>query len=306
MTAHVTPWTLVGGPEPDRFHDGGTDETPADPGAPPRIVLERVEVGDLERRTERFRMLRRVAYRDREHGLLLVPADLGSFESDLTSVPMLFTWLVPRTGRHLPPALLHDGLVHGPDEAASYVSPDGRVLDRVDADRVFRAAMRDTDTGPVRSWLVWSAVTLGTIWHGSTRWSRARHWRYRSAAAATLLVVAVLGVLATLDLFDVIDWIPWMGEGRSFALELVGGLAGAVVVPLLLGLTWGRFAVAGCVTGVALAVLLHVTVLLGLITAAYLAAEWVARRRPLAALVVGGVVVAAHVTLIVLFLTAFR
>lgn len=301
----MSPWTLAGGPEPERFHDGGTDDDPPDPGSPPRILLERVESGDLERRTERFRMLRRIAYRDREHGVLLVPADLSAFDSDLASVPTLFTWLVPRTDRHLPPALLHDGLVHGPGERPSYLSPEGRVLDRLDADRVLRTAMRDTDTGPVRSWLVWSAVTLGTVWRGSARWSRGQHWRYRAAAGLSLLVVAVLGVLATLDLLDVIAWIPWMGE-RPLALELVGGLSGAVVVPLLLGLTWGRLAVAGCVTGVALAVLLHVTVLLGAISLVYLGAEWVARRRPLAALALAGLVVASLAALAVLFVTPLR
>ena len=297
---HVGPWSRRGGPEPGRFHDGGTAEEPPQPGSPPRIVLERVEAGDVHRRTERFRMLRRLAYRDREYGELLVPVDLHSFDTDLTSVPALFTWLVPRTGRHLPPALLHDGLVHGPDEPASYRSVEGHVLDRVAADRVFRTAMRDTDTGPVRSWLVWSAVTLGTIWHGSGAWSRATHWRYRLAAAATLLVVAVLGVLATLDLLDVVDAVPWMGADRPFALELLGGLAGAVVVPLLLGLTWGRFAVAGVVTGIALAVLLHVTVLLAAISLLYLAAEWAGRRRPVAVAVTAGVVAAASLVLTVL------
>ncbi|WGX98184.1 DUF1353 domain-containing protein [Nocardioides sp. L-11A] len=293
----MSPWTPVR-PEPERFHDEGSAD-------PPRIVLERVESGDLHRRTERFRMLHRIAYRDREYGDLLVPADLGSFETDLTSVPTIFTWLVPRTGRHLPPALLHDGLVHAPDELPTYLSVEGHVLDRVAADRVFRAAMRDTDTGPVRSWLVWSAVTLSTIWHGSASWSPARHLRYRLAALATVLVVAVLGVLATLDLFDVIDGVPWMGE-RSFARELAGGLAGAVVVPLLLGLTWGRFAIAGVVTGVALAVLLHVTVALALITLAYQAAEWVARRTPVAAVVIAGVVITADLVLVVLFVSPFR
>ncbi|KRC46479.1 MULTISPECIES: DUF1353 domain-containing protein [unclassified Nocardioides] len=295
--------------EPGRFFDGGTDgPDPADrpdPASPPRIVLERVERGDVHRRTERFRLLRRVAYRDREYGVLLVPADLGGFESDLTSVPTIFTWLVPRTGRHLPPALLHDGLVHGPHEPASYLSEEGHVLDRVAADRVFRDAMRDTDTGPVRSWLVWSAVTLGTIRGGSTAWSKARHARYLATAIGTLLAITLLGVLATLDLFDVVDVLPWMGE-RPLLEELVGGLAAAVVVPLLLGLTWGRFAVAGCVSGIALAVLLHVTVVLALISLGYQAAEWVARRRPLAAAATAGVVLIALLALVILFIGPFR
>lgn len=301
----VSPWALDGGPQPERFHDGGTDLEPPDPAHPPRVVLERVERGDLHRRTERFRMLRRLAYRDRAYGELLVPADLRAFETDLTSVPTLFTWLVPRTGRHLPPALLHDGLVHGAEDSPTYVSLEGHVLDRVAADRVFRAAMRDTDTGPVRSWLVWSAVTLGTIWDGSASWSRARHLGYRAAAVGSLLTIAVLGVVATLDLFDVVAWLPWMGDGRGFWLELAGGLAGAVVVPLLLGLTWGRFAIAGAVTGVALAVLLHVTVLLGAISLGYLAAEWVARRRPVAVVVALAVVLVASLVLTVLLVGPF-
>lgn len=301
----ITAWALEGGAQPDRFHDGGTATEPPDGASPPRVVLERVESGDLERRTERFRMLRRLAYRDREYGDLLVPADLDGFETDLTSVPTLFTWLVPRTGRHLPPALLHDGLVHAADEPASYLSTEGHVLDRVAADRVFRAAMRDTDTGPVRSWLVWSAVTLGTIWHGSTSWSRSRHLRYRITAFGSLLVVAVLGVLATLDLFDAIDWVPWMGE-RATRLELAGGLAGAVVVPLRLGLAWGRFAIAGAVSGIALAVLLHVTALLALVSLGYQATEWVARRRPVAAIAAAAVVVAASTVLTFLLLGPYR
>ncbi len=291
--------------EPGRFFDGGTASADPDPTQPPRIVLERVEVGDVRRRTERFRMQRRIAYRDREYGVLLVPADPGTFDSDLASVPALFTWLVPRTGRHLPPALLHDGLVHGADEIPDYVSEDGHVLDRVAADRVFRDAMRDTDTGPVRSWLVWSAVTLGTIRAGSTAWSRGRHLRYLLVAAATLLVIAALGVLATLDLFDVVDVLPWMGE-QPFAEELLGGLAGAVVVPLVLGLAWGRFAVAGAVSGIALAVLLHVTVVLGLITLACLGVEQLARRRPVAALTAGAIVMGASLLVLILSLPPFR
>lgn len=283
-------------PEPDRFHDGGDDVEPPAPGRPARVVLERVEEGGLRRRTERFRMVRRLGYRDREHGDLLVPARLDSFESDLVSVPALFTWLVPRTGRHLPAALLHDGLVHRADEEPTYLSAEGRRLDRVAADRVLRSAMRDLDTGPVRSWLIWSAVTLGTIAAGSSSWGPVLRLRYRVAAVGSLLLIAVLGVLATLDLVDVVAVVPWMGE-RPLWLELAGGLAGAVVVPLLLGLTWGRFAVAGAVTGVALAVLLHVTVVLAAISVAYVGTEWVARRRPLAVLVLGGAVVLASAVL---------
>ena len=75
---------------------------------------------------------------------------------------------------------------------------------------------------------------------------------------------------------------------------------------LVLGLAWGRFAVAGAVSGVALAVLLHVTVALGLITLAYLAAEWLTRRQPVAALTAGVLVIGASLLVLILCLGPFR
>ncbi|WP_182379791.1 DUF1353 domain-containing protein [Nocardioides sp. WS12] len=289
-------------PQPSKFYDGGLPPGEPRPDLPVKVMLERIEKPSGRKQRESFLLLRRIAYRDDVYGEILVPADPATFETDFTSVPTLFTWLVPKTGAHLPAALIHDGMVGAHDYVATGYPPGQDPIDRVAADAIFRRAMRDSMIGPIRQWLVWSAVTLGTIWGGSTAWSTTRHWRYRIAALASILVVVALGVIATLDLFDVVAWLPWMGEGRSFAVELVGGLAGAVVVPLLLGLTWGRFAVAGVVSCVALAVLLHVTVLLGLISVAYLGAEWVARRKPVAMIVLAGVVIAAHLVLVLLFL----
>lgn len=279
--------------QPRRFYDGGTATEPPDPTAEPRVLLERVV-----RRKEEFRMLRRIAYDDAEYGEILVPDDTETFFTDFASVPAIFTWLVPKSGRHLPAALVHDGLVHPPGEP-TYVSSDGHVIDRVGADRVFRDAMRDSEVGFVRRWLVWSVVTLATIAGGSVAWSRAELWRRRLVLVATLAVVVVIGVIATLDLLDRVDWLPWMGD-RVWWVEVAGGLAAAIVVPLLLGLTWGRFRVAGAVAGMALAVLLHVTVLLGVISLLYLASEWLARRRSLALPVGAAVLVAACAVLMTL------
>ncbi len=264
-------------PQVRRFHDGGTASEPPDRDAELRIVLERLTEGGAEV----FRLERRVGYADRELGELLVPADDG-FRTDLTSVPWLFTWLVPKTGAHLPAALLHDGLVGGADGPASYVSSEGHVVTRDVADRVFRDAMADTGTGPVRRWVVWSAVTAATIAVGSEAWSRGRWWRYRVAAGSTLLVVLLVGTLATLDLVDAGVALPWMGH-RPWWAELVGGAAGAVAIPFLLGLTWGRFRVAGAVLGVLLALLLHVTVALLLLTGLYRLVERLARSAPMVA-----------------------
>lgn len=292
-------------PRPAAFYDGGLPPADPRPDLPAKVMLERIETPGSKPR-EAFRMLRRIAYRDEEYGELLVPANLESFETDFASVPTLFTWLVPKTGAHLPAALLHDGLVGGSDYVATGHPGVPDPVDRVGADLVFRRAMRDTGIPLIRRWLVWSAVTLGTIWAGSEKWSRGRHLRYRAPAVGSLVLVAALGVAATLDLFDVVAWLPWMGADRGFLLELVGGLAGAIVIPLLLGLTWGRFAVAGAVTGIALAVLLHVTVLLLGLTGVYLAAERAARRTPVAALVATGLVVSACLLLTVLLVGTSR
>jgi hypothetical protein len=291
--------------EAHRFYDGGLDAdhdhpaVPPDPAAEPQIVLRRVAEGGQEQ----FAMQRRIAYRDRHLGELLVPRVTETFRSDLTSVPALFTWLVPKTGLHLPATLLHDGLVHPPGDV-TYVSTEGHVVLRPEADRVLRDAMADAGTALLRRWLVWSAVTAATMLSGvGTGWSHARALRYRVTAALTLLAIAVLGVLATLDLFDVAGApeLPWMGD-RDWFVELVGGLAGAVVIPLLLGLTWGTFRRAGAVVGVTLAVLLHVTAALLLLTLLYRTLEWLTARVPALVLALTGLGIAVALVVFLVLL----
>jgi hypothetical protein len=55
------------------------------------------------------------------------------------------------------------------------------------------------------------------------------------------------------------------------------------VIPLALSLLWGRFLMAGVISCVTLAVLLHVTVGLAAISLAYQGLERIARRAPLTA-----------------------
>lgn len=317
-------------PQPDRFFDGGTDDEPPERGLRPRIVLERVPGaapgtgstdGAASGSTDRFRMLRRIGYDDHRLGPILVPDDLDRATTDLASVPSLFTWLVPKSGRHLPAALVHDGLVGGGGGAGTgepQYRADAGTIDRAEADRVFRDAMRDGGTGLIRRWLVWSAVTLATVHVGVREWSALRRWRYRIPVYATLLVVAVLGVLATLDLLDLapsVVGVPWMEDRAAggvpggfwpggfwpsgFWGEVAGGAAGALVVPLLLALTWGRFAVAGAVIGVAMAFLLHVTVVVAALTLGYQALEWATARWPRAVLTAATVLVGAGALVLV-------
>jgi transposase InsO family protein len=287
-----------------RFYDGGVDgdaehpEVPPDPNADPKIVLTRV----AEHGREQFAMQRRIAYRDRHLGELIVPRVTGTFRSDLSSVPALFTWLVPKTGQHLPATLLHDGLIHAPGDV-TYVSTDGHVVLRAEADRVLRDAMADAGTTLTRRWLVWSAVATVTMLSGAgTGWPTRSAWRYRATAALTLALIAVLGVCATLDLFDVgvpgVPELPWMGD-RGWFTELAGGLSGAFVVPLMMSLAWGRFRIAGAVVGVTLAVLLHVTVALLGLTALYRALEWLTAKVPTFMVILVGVLTAATLVIFV-------
>ncbi|WP_067563719.1 DUF1353 domain-containing protein [Nocardia acidivorans] len=250
---------------------------PAPPVQPlPDLTISLERLYDTASGREEFRLLHRIGYVDDAPrigvGTIQVPADLEHWTTDLTSVPPFLTWLVPKTGAHLPAAILHDGLVLNRDEPASYIAE--RVIHRDEADRIFRDAMAKTGTGLIRRWLVWSAVTVATMHAGrQVDWTPIQKWHYRIALWGTLGLIVVLGVWGTLDLFNIplLPGVPWMGERPVSAL--VGGLSGTVVIPLLLGLTWGKFRVAGWIIGPLIAVVIPAVVPIVLIGWLYVAVE---------------------------------
>lgn len=242
---------------------------PHDPERAPEIVLTRL----VENDREAFRLERPIGYWDAHLGGVIVPANLARFRTDLTSVPRFFTWLVPRTGRHLPAALLHDGLVHRPHEPQTYIADTP--IDRVAADRLFRHAMRDLGTSWLRRWLVWTAAATGTMAGGPLRrtlWGKV-------AVSLMVAVVIALGTAATIDLFDCREALPWMGD-RPAWLEVAFGAVGALAVPAALAVLWGRRWAAGVIAGAALALLLHVTVAITIVYALFTAAESAIERQP--------------------------
>jgi len=292
--------------QPRRFYDGGEPGGPTWPDEELRVELERrLRPGGGDVAVECFRLRRRIAYNDRHCGEIVVPVAYDTFETDLVSVPALFTWLVPKTGAHLPAALIHDGLVGSPADRPTYRSTGGHVIGRVTADRVFRDGMADTGTGLVRRWLVWTAVTLATmVAREDTSPRAAVRTYYRCVVIASLVVIGILGYLATADLFDASWWpgigLPWMGD-RAFFVELVTGVAGAIVVPIVIGLLWGPFRRAAWIAGVGVAVLIHVTVGILAVTALYNALEWAAAHLPARLLLVAtGAVVAGAMVIVVL------
>ncbi len=235
------------------------------PGDPLRPYAVRL-VQQITSGLEQFQLEEPIGYWDAHVGGIIVPANLAHFRTDLTSVPSWFTWLVPRTGVHLPAALIHDGLILAPDEPQTYIA--SQVIDRETADRIFRDGMRDLDTTPLRRWLIWSAVATASMLTGPLR----RTWRGWLAVAATAAVVLVLGTLATIDLLDLRDTLPWMGD-RPAWLELLYGAIGALVIPPLVSPLWGKRWQAGAIGGVAAAFLLHVTLAILFVTSLFSTAE---------------------------------
>ena len=253
-------------PQPQRFYDPSIG-----PGSPITVKLRRASGAG----PELWFLEDRIAYRDRQFEAanlpdIVVPRDPTTFKSDLTSVPQLFTWLISRTGIHLPAALLHDALTppFSARDADGNVLPDWigpPDITQLQADRVFRDAMADLGTPLIRRWMIWSAVSLLT--------ARAVDNGRALLGYFTLAGVAIVGWLATLDLFDQGSWVPWM-KG-SWLRELLQGGVMAVVIPLALAAVWPKgVRAAGAIAGVSIAVLLHVTIAVGIITAAYQLAEF--------------------------------
>ncbi len=244
-------------PDPSRFFHGAKGHP-----SEPVVVLWRSKPDEAEQ----WQLVHPLGYLDRQFGPIIVPSVPTNFRTDLTSVPDLFAWLVPRTGEHLPAALVHDGLT--PPSAGEYNGDPA--ITQIDADRIFRDAMADLRTPHLRRWLVWSAVSIPSAW-------QTGKWRSLPGFAG-LALIAVLGFFANLDLFDRGEWLPWMGS-RPWYLELLFGLGMALVIPVVLGLLWlPRIRTAGAICGAAIAFLLHVTILVAAVTAGYQLIEWCAAR----------------------------
>jgi hypothetical protein len=290
MTDHtVVPATGPGEPyegtvkairaDPYRFFDGGDDQSAPETGR--QAVYEFIR--EVSGRTERFRLRRRIGYRARLAGGdrevdLVIPRDLARWHTDFASVPAAFAWLVPRSGDHLPAALIHDALLEG-----QAVDPN-HTLSRDAADDVMRQAMADLGTGVVRRWVVWTAVSLPTLLFARVGLRRERSAIYYAVVGwGTLAAIVACGAVATIDLLDeCVPWLrgagelPWM-TGGSFVEDLWRGAAGAVFVPAMLSGLWGRFWRAGIIAGVGLALLVHVTIAIGALTVVYLLLEGLGR-----------------------------
>jgi len=141
-----------------------------------------------------------------------VPAPGVTFKTDLASIPRPVTWLIPKDGRHTPAALLHDALM--PKTPTIYHGPE---LDRVEADRIFRNAMRHLGVPFLRRWIIWSAVSLATFVGGRPHArTPVQKLAVLMRAASVALVIAgclFLGASMWADLLDR-QWPKLPGLGR--------------------------------------------------------------------------------------------
>jgi hypothetical protein len=195
-------------------------------------------------RNDEFELLGPFRYVDPDTGSAVSVTGALLGHTDLASIPSFLGWFARRHGRHTFAALMHDQLITDSTPPA----------DRVEADLRFRKALILSKVPPVRAWLLWTAVSLGT------RWSM----RLASRAGIVLWFVAAIAGSA---LFTSGIW-TW-----SVAL-----LAVAVLAPLAFSALWGRQWRAGVVAGYAFWLAVAGSLPAYLAYQVYRGVEWVALR----------------------------
>jgi hypothetical protein len=135
------------------------------------------------------------------HELDLAPDTPGKDNStDLASVPPWLWWFISSHGRQTKPALLHDHLI------------DRRDVPDEQADRAFRIALTESGMSILRSWIVWTTVSLAST-------ARKKPWGR--------LAVGAYGVHLLAFFASGLYW--WLDGGRSWLVPLVLGLVGLLV-----------------------------------------------------------------------------
>ncbi len=173
---------------------------------------------------EVFKYRRRV-----EEPWTVVPSAPKYATTDLASVPGFLLWLVPRYGAHTLAALLHDQLVKDP--------PEGR---RQQADDIFRDALAELKVPWLRRWIMWAAVSLGTI-ASSNRVNLGRVFVW---AAIVVVAAGYWWQHLFAGFTDLNPWSPLLifGEGMWTDLGIIA-LASVILVPRVgLGLLAGATA----------------------------------------------------------------
>jgi hypothetical protein len=144
-------------------------------------------------------------------------------DTDLASVPTFLGWFARRHGRHTPAALLHDQLITSDPSAL----PANQQMPDAQADLLFRQALAACDVALVKSWVLWTGVTLRTR-------NAMRPWGRLAIIAWFVAALAGTAVL-----------VAGAATGNLLAVAL------ALVAPIPFAALWGRQWSAGLIAGYA-------------------------------------------------------
>ena len=141
----------------------------------------------------------------------VVPEPEGT---DFASVPRIFVWFLPRYGRYTKAAILHDYLWR-------VVVPGGQ-LSRLQADGIFRQAMRELNVPFLRRWIMWAAVRWGALAKPDGRhgWWR-ESWRVALVTMVALPIVtpAALVIIVTTPVFYLVEMLAWLPLRLNHAIR---------------------------------------------------------------------------------------
>jgi Protein of unknown function (DUF1353) len=129
----------------------------------------------------------------------------AGMRTDFASVPRIFAWLLPSYGRYTKAAIVHDLLWR---EWAK----EGR-LDYIDADGIFRRAMRELEVPFLRRWMMWAAVRWGALRKpgGRRKWLReAPRVLVMTLVAAPIVLPPALFIGLGMFLFLIFEVIAWL------------------------------------------------------------------------------------------------
>jgi hypothetical protein len=202
-----------------------------DTAAPPTWLLERQDVGT-------YRVAEKIQYLDADGFTYDFPLDLKKNTTDLASIPWFLTWLVPRDGRHTPAAIMHDSFIGGMRDVDYATNKPEGVSDE-HADYLFREAMKYSQVGYLRRWIMWAAVSLRTMTlHRDTE---RVNWTKAIPVAFALVGWALVAAVLALDVpdFEHSGWhLPWFGN-RVWHTEIFHGLAVIAASGLVFAVLFG-------------------------------------------------------------------
>jgi hypothetical protein len=134
--------------------------------------------------------------------------------TDFASVPRVFVWFLPRYGRYTKAAILHDYLCR-------VAVPDGRIS-RLEADGIFRQAMRELGVPFLRRWIMWGAVRWGALTKpvGRKNWWKEA-WRVALVTIVALPIVAPAAavIIVTLPVFYLVELLVWLPLKLTHAIR---------------------------------------------------------------------------------------